>query len=413
MTKPLSATRPSLTKGVTLVEVIFAIGVVLIGLLGLLSILPLAGQRGRDAISLSVGAEYGDRVMTELTSRDWLSNASAAASGATGTGARLVPFANPAAIDFEDLSELPAICIDPLYVAQQDNTTVPFAAYVDRNFPYYGVNYDSLTNPSAVGAQSTWPTTISVPRMLRVGVSSAPSLATLDVARALVERSDDLVVSQPEDGSLPPSLSSLEAAGSLYGKSFPSGEYTWLVTIDPSDEANRNSRFASVSVVVIRQRDYRRDFPDATVTDPEQNGVAERTAYVTQAAGFRGGAGGSVTIASSAQVVADVSVGDWVMLSARAGDEPVHRWYRVLSSSGGDRTVDVTAANLGCLLPPSYTPPPNQAWVGSLTLDGPDWDFGLANDNASDDNTFRNNTFMTIIPGVVSVTERLIPLSDL
>jgi len=396
-----------LAKGVTLVEVLFSIGVVLIGLLGLLSILPLAGQRGQDAISLSVGAEYGDRVMTELTSRGWLTNASAAAGGATGVGGQLIPFADPTAIDFEDLSELPAICIDPLYVSQQNNTSSAFSAYNDRNFPYYTVAYDSLSNPSDAG---TWP--VTVPRMLRVGVSSAASLTALDIARSFVERPDDLVVAQPEDKSLPPSLSSLETAGSAYGKSFPSGEYTWLVTIDPSDEASGNSRFASVSVVVIRQRDYLRDFPSVVETDPERNGVAERTAYVTQAAGFRGGAGGSVTIASSSHVVADVSVGDWVMLSAIAGGEPVHRWYRVLSSSGGDRTVDVTPVALGCTFPPSYTPPTTRAWIGSLTLDGPDWDFGLANDGGTDA-TYANNTFMTIVPGVVSVTERLIPLSDL
>ncbi|MEM9646413.1 MAG: hypothetical protein AAF989_15585, partial [Planctomycetota bacterium] len=42
-------------QGVTLVEVLFSIGVILIGLVGLLSLLPLAGYQAQDAISMNAG----------------------------------------------------------------------------------------------------------------------------------------------------------------------------------------------------------------------------------------------------------------------------------------------------------------------------------------------------------------------
>ncbi len=43
-------------RAVTLVEVIFSIGVVLIGLVGVASILPLAGNRAQESMNMSAGA---------------------------------------------------------------------------------------------------------------------------------------------------------------------------------------------------------------------------------------------------------------------------------------------------------------------------------------------------------------------
>ena len=50
-------------RAVTLVEVIFAVGVVLVGLLGVMSILPLAGRRAEDSINLNVGAAMAESII--------------------------------------------------------------------------------------------------------------------------------------------------------------------------------------------------------------------------------------------------------------------------------------------------------------------------------------------------------------
>ena len=61
-------------RAVTLVEVIFAVGVVLVGLLGVMSILPLAGRRAEDSINLNVGAAMAESIMDDLLSRRFLAN---------------------------------------------------------------------------------------------------------------------------------------------------------------------------------------------------------------------------------------------------------------------------------------------------------------------------------------------------
>ena len=66
--------KRSVRRAVTLVEVIFSIGVVLIGLLGLLSILPLAGKRAQDSISLSVAPVIANNVQAELLASKYLSD---------------------------------------------------------------------------------------------------------------------------------------------------------------------------------------------------------------------------------------------------------------------------------------------------------------------------------------------------
>ena len=109
--------KQRIRRAVTLVEVIFAIGVILIGLLGLLSILPLAGKRSQDSVSLSTGPQIANRVLAELKSNRFYSRG------------RLMRFE-----DVQDVSpgtlfgslrpnanSLEAFCIDPLYVSNDLN----------------------------------------------------------------------------------------------------------------------------------------------------------------------------------------------------------------------------------------------------------------------------------------------------
>ena len=70
-----------------------------------------------------------------------------------------------------------------------------------------------------------------------------------------------------------------------------------------------------------------------------------------------------------------------------------------------------------CKLPTPPGPGHYSVWRHKVQLDGSDWAFGFAdaagNPRAYADYSFDDNTFATIVPDVVSVTERIVLLSDL
>jgi len=112
------------------------------------------------------------------------------------------------------------------------------------------------------------------------------------------------------------------------------------------------------------------------------------------------------------------------MLSRRVSSTPlvdVHRWYRVSGVDGKailrprDPTLSATPGAIRSELPPTGM---RDIWERKLYLDGPDWDFGFEATTGitaagHSDNTFGNNTYVTIVEGVVSVTERTVSLNSL
>ncbi|MCC9655859.1 type IV pilus modification PilV family protein [Rhodopirellula halodulae] len=417
---------------VTLVEVLFAIGVVMIGLLGLLSVMPLAGRRAQDAVSLSVGAEMADSITKDVLIRKWL-----------GNGDLLDMEGTPNVIEYDFAANrlqtvggtlLRGICIDPLYCAVQSGSGTTFNGYDNRVFPYYIADHDPLLNPA--DADTTWDppgtfpwpagTAGPAPRLRRVGLRQSGTVTPIsaELARTIIESANDLIVSQPNDTTLPARLTGLNSGETEYGKRIPSGEYSWFATLTPS----QNERFASLSIVVLRNRVVDIDFPTAALTPPiipEMNGMSERVAMVTYASGFSGGAGGTVRLTSSITTSSDVVPNDWIMLSRRvSATEEVHRWYRVVAIHKDPEELyaysNTELENGGAALPApntsySWTDTDRRGeklWRRQIMLDGPDWEFGYTSDGYADSNFF-DNTFATMVQGVVSVSEQLIPWTDL
>lgn len=434
-------------NAVTFIEVVFAIGVILVGLVGLLSILPLAGRRAQESISLATASEFGDAVMNELLTRKYLSN------GVSLQGARLgrvlkrldnttdrehlltinssnnrlelvnlrpVPLGDPVPANIPVVS----FCIDPIYVATNSAPQIEPGTpdnYSDEFFPYFQEQDDPMLNPS--GALTAWPTV--QPRLHRVGFLRSnptvmPPLQPLSVeqARTIVENPDNLVQERPEDRTQTAFLTALKSGTNLgYGRRVPSGEYSWIATVSPLSNGNG----VSVSVVVIRLRDYEQDYqvppPSTPPTDPRKNSFNERLAYVCAANGFRGGAGGSIRLAATRTVLDSVVSGDWLMLSRRVSLAPtvvdVHRWFRVVSKlpkslkSETDGTIGVNDTVLNCRIPTAVG---TSVWSQELYLVGPDWDFGFA---LGADDSFGDNTYATLIDGAVSVTERIVRIEEL
>ncbi len=407
--------------GITLIEVTFAMGVILIGMVGLTAILPLAGGRAQDALDFDTAAAMSDSVLKEVASRGLLQQPALATDQPIATldgtaiessGGLIVPF-----------------CFDPVFAAGPLLGLTPANSYTPNSFPYYNVNHNPLLDPSL-----TPPSTSALPdqpRMKRVGLnfnssglyqlfagnSSTKRAQQLEVARTLAESPNDLDVLRPKDRSIPGFLTGVTATGTAfpYGKRLPTGTYSWMITVDP----DANSRYGSLSVVIYQSRERMISFPAVSSgtppTEPQDNAVSERLALVTEKTGFRGGAGGSVTLVSSSATVSELTSNDWIMLSRHmdpsdtSGQYDVHAWYRVVGTDG-DATEIASPTTPdpkigGITVPLSTLSGGGTVWARNVLLDGPDWDF-ISNA------TGNWYTYATIAQDVVAVNEKTISLAD-
>ena len=365
-----SKIKQGIRNAVTLVEVIFAIGVILIGLLGLLSILPLAGQRARDSVGLSTGPQVANRVLAELKAHRLLSKGLL-----TTLNGNAVPSTTNA-----------SFCFDPIFISNPlvQQASLGTTSYFPGWFPFYDSNYFPIDNQRVAvdPFQASNDATRNF-RLFRVGINASPF-----IARMLTENRDDLITTQPDDRSLPSRLSDGEIApfgpnGLEYGRRIPSGEFSWLVTVNP----HADGIYASVAVVVLRNRTLELEFPPPGDASTRKNYISERLASVSVVHGFSGGAGGVVQLECSDKVDATITPGDWLMLSSVVSIGPPsiskHRWYRVVGIEGE----------------PVYLPD-YEKWTQRVLLDGPDLDPTV-------------QTLATLLSDVVCVTETVLKLSEI
>lgn len=390
----MCSNNPLSRAAVSLVEVIFAMGVILIGILGVMSILPLAGRRAQDSVSLSVGAAMGDSVASEILAHRWLKT----------HRLRFIKDANTLSSELgsdfriDYTAPVSPFCIDPLLTSTEGKVVAN--AYDTTFFPFFNPRHAPLLDPSSAGSLVL--PNLPLRRMVRVGVlrnrieahphpvdvmASANPLLTPGEALQAVERRDDLLFVRPKDRTKSAFMSGNRLTSGVldYAARFPSGEFTWIATVNPE----RGERYATLSIVILRKRARMLDIPTgpSAAPIPEKNAISERIAIVTMSSGFSGGAGGMTTIASNSNTVPRVRAGEWVMLSSfnnHTGDlMPVHRWYRI-AAIAGDAVINTATGT----------------WTRELHLDGPDWDFA-------------NPTFVTLLDGVVSVTNHFVRLDEL
>lgn len=376
--------------GVSLVEVIFAMGVVLIGLLGVMSILPLAGNRAKDAVGLTVGSAMSDNVLREMMSQRWLSTN------------RLVAFTDAGV----PTQPTPPFCIDPLYpslaTVPGSVGNSPIISYDLRYFPYYLPKHDPSLDPSIQGSLDV---TTPISRMRRVGVmqSSSGGILSRDQAYRIADSPDDLLLQRPKDKTLGPFRLGQSVSSIPYGSRINSGEYSWIATVVP----NPSPGYVTVSVIVMRNRERGYSIPSMPASNPEQNATTERLASISSWSGFKGGAGGVVELLSSDKTVTRLRSGDWLMLTHH--NSQTHRWYRVASVEGDPQFAQVNQALVGV----TSSRQPRPVWIRKVYLDGPDIAMGPVGTLPSGAFYSASAAFATLVEGVVSVTERVVRLSEL
>jgi Tfp pilus assembly protein PilV len=435
-------------NGLTLIEVIFATGVVLIGLVGLASILPLAGRRAQDALDFDTGAMIAVATSKEIQAREFINrNDLVSVSGqplftVSGSNVLIRPF-----------------CFDPLFAYQPPANQ---ASYQSGFFPFYSPDHDVLLDPADPTSNSATGGFAGQSRMLRAGFSFAgiPVTGDLDgdsdtdaddtaiglarmfsITSYMSESSSDLSQLAAKDKTLAPALQSLTAvAGGFFaGTTVPTGQYTWFATVDPDP----TSTTANLSVVVLRSRDRAPTYPATVPERPDGNMIAERIALVSPLyvdssggtppasvgapTGFSGGAGGLVTLVSAGNTPSRLTSNDWVMLTrvldtTNADATTVHRWYRVIASPGDvvELTPDSMSSstefvvpnetnNLTVPAPPTGITTRTNVWAQSVLLDGSDWGFETDVAAGSVTNTL---TYATIVRDVVAVHTTNISLTD-
>jgi hypothetical protein len=422
--------------GVTLVEVLFAMVIVLVGLLGVAALIPLAGRQANDSYTITHASAEGQNWYRNLLFRNlkepqptqpWL----VADDVTTGS---LVSVPTPSLLDANE-----AYCIDPLFWSGQpvsntggiglyDSTVT--GAFRRAYFPYFTTNYSPFSLP--ISNDTTRPVNVSwafQPRMHRVTFpSAAGGLLPIPakVAESLFTTSDDLVVPKDEkDESLNGILGYFNNAVGGIGQVASQRNLSWMATLVPMeiDSATRPDSY-TLSIIVFNRRNRRFEAPGSPIpydAPPDD----ERTALVIVPAptsgsalpnsnySFSGGNGFSAGLIGAEYGERKVGAGSWVMLSRQftfpgSGNvRHIHKWFKVVAANAKVSTPPTAIQNGSGGYDDPFTGasiPANNLWYQQVNLMGPDWIFQIPVSGT----TPLEPTIATIVPDVVAVYERVI-----
>jgi len=445
-----SRRRPgSLRRGITVIEVLFAMGIALMGLAGIASLLLLGGRQAGDSSRAAEGQAlaqdwYGEFTARELNdSRKWIwwDDAGSILQWFDKQLASSVPSKGSTTLFRRELGR-ESVCLDPTFFSGRDlnNTLAMNNWYRPSVFPYYQDRYNPTVDPSTpMSAGLQWQ---DQPRMLRVTWAGPTSTRTSPVATSarVLEQvffsQDDLsVVTEESDKSVAPARG-ISFYGAPSGSRLPLGryaaesQYSWLATMSPTEPRNHATDPTDLyllSLVVMKQRDrlYLPPTPAArgpgTASTPSNNPQGERLTWVYPISGnFVGGTGGRVRLISSDGADSKVHVGDWIMLAKYYAFEEVpgspnyrpnsvFRWFRVVAVE--DEETFGTLSDMGPSSDPYGLTPPNDVWAQDVVLEGPDWNFGSPlkfQDMSGTTVSLETPTTGTLIKGITGVFERVV-----
>lgn len=396
-------------RGVTIIEVLFAIGIAIVGLLGVIALIPVGTYHANRSLTSDSATRIGLAAQREFILRgysspdmwrgDFVGNdsptdvtgwfpflAPSASSKVTYMGFPLVPAptaansfsystgntwvnANAAGQGYWNVPRgVHAFCIDPRLIATHTaNHTIPASDRLVR-FPYY-LDNDSTTNSGQ-----------NYPRMRRISVAAAPTVfpnpavvpnandltgpVTLAHANSIFISNDDLAIQVDDaDKSVDPIPQMIEQLGNGAGPSVPvkqqyEGQYSWIATLAPKVGAsNSASELYILSIVVFKQR---------SLALPGDNETTLPTERVVDFAVTSNGSTGSIEVRLAANAdpttgpvfapeYLALSQGDWVLLQGATPAIPYFRWYQVIGAGG-----DAKASG-------------NGMWERYVTLQGPEW----------------------------------------
>jgi hypothetical protein len=354
---------------VSILEVLFAIMVTTIGLLGAIAVFPVASAQARkgrmqDAMAVAgMSAAHDFDVRGMRKPANWIAF--------DGSGNRVLPYDQyslylRSAGGANWFGGEHAFCIDPRYIAKNSSSLT-----TARWFPC------NISN--------------SLHRVTLPGPDTANPIMIRAVADALFMFDDDLNFERPKDRSLNAYqiMDEDKATNTKYRRQ-SEGHMSWMATVVPKLDRN-STNFQDnyvLSVVVF----YDRPMDDLAL---DSYSKAENVASIAgDANGFPGSgitggevvmtsptSGNTLTGATAAEGLAALNrlkANDWVCLGATSNGKPIVRWYRVVDT---DDEAVVNGSN----------------YERHVTLFGQDWDPSLA-------------ATVAIVDGVVGVYEKTIRL---
>lgn len=371
--------------GLSVIEVLFAMGVAVIGLLGIASLIPLSSKNAADSLHMSESQALANDWYSEFTARglndstNWIFFQDFGTPGlghfSKQLGATLPARGSNPASSSGLLRELgrESVCLDPYFFAHQSVVSPSASAWsstISRSpsnwyrpavFPYYQDTYNPLVDSAYRTADVSGQAWDAQPRLLRVSVPT--DFGSLDPMRMRgLEQAflstDDLSTTvrvpaldvDENDQTIPPMRVGLQNS-----RFASANHYSWLATICPTEPipalSTESTIFYTVSLVVVHDRELFMTDPAITARrtgagEParaEEKPQGERLMWVEPVSGdFVGGNGGRVRLIGNDGTADEVRVGDWVMLSRNyaavavtgpTGIRPfsVHRWYRIIS----------------------------------------------------------------------------------
>lgn len=357
--------------GVTVLEVLFSIGIVTVGLLGVMIIVPLAGLR----TSQGTIADGADRL-----GRNAIRAFDVYQMRRPDSWAQLDPSGAAQYIAFTGGEPF---CIDPLYMAANASKVGIF------RFPYLGAGATPVPN--------------DVPFMRRISLRTFPG-ATLpsaipgarlsrimseDQARQFFLGEDDLVFNLPKDRTAPPQQrysfddSAAPATAERLKRQWE-GKFSWLATLVPKPGYSSDTYL--LSIVVFHRREPHVDAE--RIVDVPSFSTAGYKGVISS--GENGGEvvlhAGSTWYPRDPKADLQMKEGEWLMLAGydTATSRGYFQWYRIQTADAG--------------------PVPDTAGTGydrDLTLFGRDWPIGVV-----------DVTKAVWMPGVVAVYEKTIRLEN-
>jgi hypothetical protein len=348
----ISQTTRRVRAGVSLLEVLFSMGIITVGLLGVMIIVPLAGSRSAQGVIADGGDRLGRNAIRAFDVHQMRRPDSWAQY-------------NSSSNTYQVFSGAAAFCIDPLYMTTNSGDTGIF------RFPYLG------TGTPAAGIP--WMTRISLRKRPGATLPSPPydplhptvsRVMSIEQASQIFFGEDDLVFTVPVDRTLPPQ----QKFDSSSWKRQWEGKFSWLATLVRKQGSVEEDLYV-LSVVIFHRR-------DATIDAERMVNAAPVPA--TTVLGFNGG---DVQLTSTVEDDLKMREGEWLMLAGKTSSGAQRfRWYRIQT---GDSGPVANSANTG--------------YERELTLFGQDWPFGEITASG-------NVTRAIWAPGVVAVYEKTIRL---
>ncbi|GIX00941.1 MAG: hypothetical protein KatS3mg111_4273 [Pirellulaceae bacterium] len=433
-------------------EVLFATGIAVAGLLGIASLLLMSGRdasvanRATESQALA-RAWYEDFLARQFHYQaQWLRYEDVLA-GSPWTGvSKAFPGGNRLTGSVGSLGAqhvLPpgkvSLCIDPYFYSSRDWVSSSWGTYKQASrpnnswyrpavFPYYQDGYNPLIDPRLDIGSSSGLAWEDQPRMQRLSIRRTPG-AFEPMIEAMVRRvfvSQDEVIEIGEEEaeqagfeSPVPSLRRFQpVSGNVPGRASAGNKYSWLATLSPLEATRIGTEQQYVlSLVVLFERDrlFNPTLRTGGVPDPRSTPQGERLMWVVpQSGNFVGGNGGRVQLLFSSAMEEEIRVGDWVMLAKHVAAEQVpgvgvrpysvFRWYRVVSVDSEPTLLDVGAV----VADPYGNANAEPVWSVHVGLAGPDWVFGTYTGAGLQ----AAPTTATLVKGAVAVYERVVEIPD-